>query len=524
MAQQYIIPFQYRQRRFHWNGADLYRLFLFIGMLFVLVFNAPDMVWYYLTSSELFLFLGMIGLWRYSWWFIHFIRAQIYQRTVYPRRRLQAEQLWNSGWRPQRLYFMMTTYKEERSTTEKVMQSIIHECRTVGVPATLFLGSGDIYDERIIQDYLRHFAHDMPLEVIAIRQPKERPGKRFAIAFALRAMSRYGVGRDDPIVFMDGDSILVPGCLQRCLPMFHMFDNMHALTTDEKAIVFGPKWMQKWLDMRFAQRHLAMQSHALSNKVLTLTGRMSVFRARHVIQHDFIRLLEADHLEHWLWGQFRFLSGDDKSSWYALLCKGADMTYVPDALVYTIEYIEGNGIERMKQNLLRWSGNMLRNGTRAIHLGPRRIGWFIWWCIVDQRLAMWTMLISPIFAIVATLAKGWMFLYAYLIWITVSRLMLSMFLFYYAGRIELAFTWMLYVNQVSNAIVKVYVMFRLPMQRWANRGNQKASNKGDFMWLKRAMATYLTGFYVTLLVFLVVLYVGLVPAPSWLTLQLFLNI
>ena len=60
--------------------------------------------------------------------------------------------------------------------------------------------------------------------------------------------------------------------------------------------------MQSWLSMRFAQRRLAMQSHALSARVLTLTGRFSVFRATHLVSHDFIRLQEADFLDHWLWG------------------------------------------------------------------------------------------------------------------------------------------------------------------------------------------------------------------------------
>ncbi|MFT7221768.1 MAG: glycosyltransferase Alg8 [Candidatus Azotimanducaceae bacterium] len=43
-------------------------------------------------------------------------------------------------------------------------------------------------------------------------------------------------------------------------------------------------------------------------------------------------MLEADHLEHWLWGNFRFLSGDDKSTWYYMLTQDAKMLYVPDAL------------------------------------------------------------------------------------------------------------------------------------------------------------------------------------------------
>ncbi len=97
---------------------------------------------------------------------------------------------------------------------------------------------------------------------------------------------------------------------------------------------------------------------------------MSCFRAEHIINEEFIRLQEADFLNHWLWGTFRFLSGDDKSTWYTLLKYGVRMTYVPDANGTTIEVVEGNGYRRMVENLRRWSGNMLRNGARAIVLGP----------------------------------------------------------------------------------------------------------------------------------------------------------
>jgi len=211
------------------------------------------------------------------------------------------------------------------------------------------------------------------------------------------------IHQDDLIVFMDGDAVLAPGILRKCCPLFENDPKLQAITTDEEVICYGPKWIQSWLTMRFAQRRIAMQSHSMANKVLTLTGRMSVFRANHLTRHKFIRMLEADHLHHWLWGTFRFLSGDDKSTWYYMLTQYAKMLYVPDALVYTIEEIEGSGIERMTQNFRRWSGNMLRNGTRALKLGPNKIGFFIWWCVMDQRIAMWTMLVSPIVAIAATL-------------------------------------------------------------------------------------------------------------------------
>ena len=46
------------------------------------------------------------------------------------------------------------------------------------------------------------------------------------------------------------------------------------LTTDEEVLCYGPRWIGAWLEMRFAQRRLAMQSHAVSDRVLTLTGHV----------------------------------------------------------------------------------------------------------------------------------------------------------------------------------------------------------------------------------------------------------
>jgi glycosyltransferase Alg8 len=507
-------PVTHDRRHFEWRLSELYKLFLYIGILFFAATQLPNQLWD-ATTYNVFMLLGILGVWRYSWWFTHFVRANIYARFVFPRRREQADKLWQSGWRPRHIFYMMTTYKEDRETTEKVMYGIIRDCREIGVPTTLFLGSGDIFDERLIQDYVRRFAQDIPLEVIAVRQTGT--GKRNAIGLTLRAISRYGVGKDDPVIFMDGDSIIAPGCLSKCLPFFHLYKQMHALTTDEKAILFGPKWMQYILDLRFAQRHMAMQSHALSNKVLTLTGRLSILRAEYIVQHEFIRTIEADHLTHWLWGDFRFLSGDDKSSWYYLLRAKANMFYIPDAMVYTVEYVKGKGIKRMWDNLQRWSGNMLRNGIRATALGPKRVGFFIWWCIVDQRIAMWTMLVSPIAVLAATVLKGPIVLVAYFVWIAFSRLMLSMFLYPYAGKIYISFPFLMYANQLMNSIVKVYIIFRLPKQKWANRGYEASGLAHTRK--KLAMAAYLTTLYLMILIFFVMLYVELIEPSSWLTIR-----
>jgi glycosyltransferase Alg8 len=278
-------------------------------------------------------------------------------------------------------------------------------------------------------------------------------------------------------------------------------------------VVKGPTWIKKWLDMRFAQRDFTMRSYALSNKILTLTGRMSIFRGKHLCEPGFIKIIENDHLTHWLWGEYRFLSGDDKSTWYYLLKKGADMHYIPDALTVTIEYIEGNAVDRMKKNLRRWSGNTLRNGARAIKLGPKTTGLFIWWCLIDQRCAIWTMLIGHMMMI--ALSQGSAFLWVAFLWIAFSRLCISCALFIHARRLDITFPFLVYINQLMSSLIKIYIVFRLPQQRWKNRGDQRsgyALPKG--VKLKAWVATYLTIFYCSCCLLIILIFLKLVSFPT----------
>src|SRR3546814_12663699 len=84
----------------------------------------------------------------------------------------------------------------------------------------------------------------------------------------------------------------------------------------------------------------------------------------------------------------------------------------------------------------RWFGNMFRTSGRAIALGPRRMGLFTWWCIVDQRLSIWTTLIGPTVAIVLTLLVRPSFGLVYLLWIMLTRLITSTLLGLAWGRMN----------------------------------------------------------------------------------------
>ncbi|MCL4186982.1 MAG: glycosyltransferase [Rhodobacteraceae bacterium] len=498
-------------RRFGMRAAlALGTVVLVLAAALVLVpnrFLAPEV-------AHLSIAIGALGVWRFGWWLNHALRAEVFAARAWPRTRAAADAVWAQGWRPRRLHIQMTTYLEDPVITRAVLAAVLAQVRRERIPTTLWIGTGNPRDERVIREFVEAQAADLAtdrFETVMIRQ--NQPGKRMAIGLILRGIARSGVAPDDIVLFMDGDALLGPEVLARCLPLFESDPGLQALTTDEEVICYGPRWIASWLDMRFAQRRIAMQSHALSGRVLTLTGRMSMFRALHVIDPAFIRTIEADHLDHWLWGRFRFLSGDDKSSWFHLLRIGARMTYVPDATVYTIEIIREAGLARMVQNFRRWSGNMLRNGARAIALGPRAMPPFIWWCIVDQRIAMWTMMVAPVLAAFATAAES-LYIVNVLAWIVATRLMLSLFLFRHARRADPLWPFILYLNQIINAGVKIYMVFHLAKQRWTNRGNQRTGEgAGLVARLQAGMALFQLVTVVAAFVTGLAVYAGVLAGP-----------
>jgi mannuronan synthase len=107
---------------------------------------------------------------------------------------------------------------------------------------------------------------------------------------------------------------------------------------------------------------------------------------------------------------------------------------------------------------------------------------------------MWTMLFGPLCAVLLSLRHGPIVLVAYALYIVATRLIAALILISYSQRVDLNYVWCLYANQLLNAGVKIYMIWRLPAQRWANRGNQVQGAGGSraFALLRTGIAGYLT--------------------------------
>lgn len=450
-------------------------LAIYILIVLALAAHAPPDIWDP-NAREFVVILGLVGAWRYGWNLVHFTRALIYRRLVFPRWRRGAVRMLAAHAagepvpdpRPSEVYCIVTSYRIQAETTAACYHALIDELLRYGRPAMIVASVVELADERLIKRLFQQRGAPAEMRLLFVRLPAT--GKRVALATSLRAVSRLRPAGDAAVVVMDGDAILTPGSLGGSLPFLNLVPRLGGLTTDEDAIVAGDRLKSSWHRLRFAQRHMLMSSLGLSRRLLTVTGRMSVFRADVATNASFITMVAEDVLDHWRLGRIPLLTGEDKSTWLWLLERGYDMLYVPDVRILTIEHPPARGfVSASSQLMLRWFGNMLRASGRAIGLGPSRVGLFLWWCLIDQRISIWTPLIGPIVIVIGSITYSPILLYVYVIWVMFTRLIQTLGLLSVRDRIDGIWPWLIYYNQIYGALIKTFVLFRLDRQRWTRQ-------------------------------------------------------
>ncbi len=486
-------------------------LTLYLLVLAALAVHAPDAVWQP-GSREFVVIIGALGVWRYSWGAVHFVRSLIYRRHHFPRLRRQVEQLGEDAL-PSHVYVLVSSFRIRAETTARVYQSAIAEAIRYARPVTIVASIVELGDQRLIKNVFRQMAPPPEVRLMFVRRPAT--GKRHAIACSLRAVSRTRPPADAAVMVVDGDTLLQPGCLARSLPFLQLMPDVGGITTDEECVVDNGPVLQAWHRLRFAQRHLLMSSMALSRRLLVLTGRMSILRGAVATDPDFIAAVETDHIDHWRFGRLQLLTGEDKSTWFWVLNAGYQMLYLPDVQVATIEHPPSSWLlPASTQLMLRWFGNMLRVSFRAIALGPRRIGMFTWWCLIDQRLSMWTPLVGPLVALFFALGKSAIFLYTYALWVGFTRLIQALTLLSVRPTISGLYPLLIYFGQVYGALLKTYILFRLDRQRWTRQNIAARLALSTREARLRSLASlYLHGLAVGVLATLVALATNVLSVP-----------
>ena len=437
-------------------------------ILGVLIFASllPDAVWHPGTVEFLFV-IGVIGMWRYGWGANHILRSVIYRGLIFPKWRKKLDDMGDDAM-PDHVMLMVTSFRIDTDTTRRVYTSVFDEAIACGIKTTVIASIVEMADERLIRTVFESYPPNELVRLKFVRIPGT--GKRDALAFGFRAIALEDPGENDVAAVIDGDSMLEPGLVRRTAGFFKVYPRVGALTTDEVCEVEGRWIFREWYNMRFAQRHILMSSVGMSRRVLTLTGRMSMFRARLVANQDFIERVQNDYIDHWRLGKFTFLTGDDKSSWFHLLADGWEMLYIPDVRVATVEVPPTDAfLDSAWQLMRRWFGNMLRTNSRAVALGPAKIGWFPWLCVVDQRISMWTSLTGPVITVMVSVFVTPYMLLSYILWVLLTRYILTLLLLTSRSKVSAWYPFLLYFNQIFGSMVKIYVVYHLDKQKWTRQ-------------------------------------------------------
>lgn len=420
--------------------------------------------------------LGIIGIWRYGWAVVNFSRAAWFLNVSSPRRRRLAEARFVAEEAEPHCYMLVTSYKIPPVVTQPVYQSIFRAAAQAKGGATIVASAVEDADVRLIRSI---FDAMPPSERAKVRLTVDRipgSGKRDALARSLELIAQQCPSKRDIIVFVDGDSCVPIDLVEKAAPVF-TDPKVGACTTDEAALIDEPGLFRDWFDLRFTQRQVMMSSMGLSERVLTLTGRMSVFRADLATNPGFIRMVRHDSIDHWRLGEVKFLTGDDKSTWFWLLSNGYKMVYLPDVSSVSMESQPHKGFFQSAIVLMtRWYGNMLRTNGRALALPARRIGGFTWWSIFDQRVSIWTTLAGPLGIIMTALFAEPMVVPVYIAWVMGTRYFYCIVISLFRGRgFPITHPPLLYFGQIMGALVKSYILFRLDRQKWTRQSNGSAA-------------------------------------------------
>lgn len=422
--------------------------------------------------------VGFVGLWRYALRAIHFARAMWFLYVSYPRLRERAERA-GSASDPSHAYFLVTSFRIDVETTARVYRAVIEQAVDCGYPSTIVASIVEYGDELLFRALWESYNPPEHIKLRIVRIPGT--GKRDGLAFGFRAIARDTPDHTALVAVIDGDSVLTPGVMRKCAQMFHMLPKVGALTTNEYCTVLGSRVMSEWHKLRFAERHLNMCSMALSHRVLTLTGRMSVFRAHIVTQSSFIADVENDSTMHWRLGRVKFLTGDDKSSWFSVVRHGWETFYLPDAVIHTIEHPPNPSLlQSSRQLMFRWYGNSLRQNSRARNLGPHKLGWFTYYVLQDQRVQMWTGLLGLSASLVASVRFSFYYLILYLVWIGITRCLMCLMLLLAGHRVGPSYPILMYYNQVFGSLIKIVVLFFPDRQSWTRQKTTLARNLDPF--------------------------------------------
>ena len=479
--------------RAHPTSSDSVEKASRIEWIYALTLYGTVMVWCLLLVSTkdsrtlpytALITMGFIGLWRYAWQALHALRAVTYIQGHFPLYRRAADNYKNSlsfSDYPS-VGFIVPSYKMPPAIFQRVFSSLLAEAHRYPAAVTMIAAVTTQEEASWIQShFLAYFGNKPSLTCEVFLQ--KGMGKRQSMAQALWRLKSYTPV--DRVILMDGDTVIQAGTLQKLVGFFETQPDLGAITIDNRPVCTKHhRLIQAWYSLRMIQRHWLMTSMSVSRCLLVLTGRFSMFRGELAYEDGFLQAIASDRLDHWRHGRLTMITGDDKSTWFYTLKQGWSMLYIPDTVCESMEEpVSQHFLTHSRLLMMRWFGNTIRHSNQALALGPKKIPFFVWWCLVDQRISPWTTLIGPTGALFLALIYHSALIPFYLLWVLISRATWASILCLMRGPFHPYFPALLFFGQVYGAVIKIHTTFRLHRQRWTRQNSRESEDTKEQRWM-----------------------------------------
>lgn len=430
--------------------------------------------------------LGVVGIWRHAWGLINFFRAAYFVR----RARDAAKPIARGSYS---LSIVLPIYGQSEGQLRPVVDGIVNSVRMVPGRVLIVCAYRDETQKEMLQDLIEN-------EKFVMRFIQQRGmGKREALADALNIVKvSIPSASKEFVLLMDGDTILTPEAIVRSIGEMQANPQTGAICVNEVPLVKGTKLFVAWRWLRSIQRHNTMSSFALSRRVLVLTGRFAMYRSDILLRPEFINRIRKDYLLH-EGAYISLLTGDDKTTWLEVLRRGFDVCYLPDVFIYPIEEQneESNFIEATIALTTRYSGNMARANLHPDAWRGAAGKLHFKYGLLDQRVSMWTGLVTPVMLVVSMLFADFDI---FILLLTYTLIIKNFQAIAWSGSdYNPMFPYLIFYNQVMSSLVKIFTFAFLHRQKWNNQNISVADDSGMVALDKNARLSILTrsGLFVT---------------------------
>ena len=469
-----------------WSSGWIITALLNICLLLLLITWSS-----YIASNSgmntMILGLGVVGFWRHAWGLINLFRAAYFIRSA----RDAAKPIAGGSYS---LSIILPVYGQSEGQLRAVADGIVNSVRMVPGRVLIVCAYSDKAQKELLSAIIENESH------VVMHFVRQRGmGKREALADALNIVkASIPIGSKEFVLLMDGDTILTPEAIVRSIGEMQANAQTGAICVNEVPLVKGTKLFVAWRWLRSLQRNQTMSSFALSRRVLVLTGRFAMYRSDILLRPEFINRIRKDYLLH-KGTYISLLTGDDKTTWLEVLRRGFDVCYLPDVFIYPIEEQneENNFVKETIALTTRYSGNMARANLHPDAWRGAAGKLHFKYGLLDQRISMWTSLLTPVVLVVSLLFDDFDI---FILFLTYTLIIKNLQAIAWSGSdYNPMFPYLIFYNQIMSSLVKIFTFAFLHRQKWNNQNISVADNPAMLVLDKNARLSILTrlGLFVT---------------------------